>query len=94
MARHPAPQQNPVAPAPTVAEPEGGSQICESIQKQAIIETEHQRYCATDYFFIHDILNQLGLLSKEVNQDDMSGFLHDINVKRQETWNEADWCKS
>ena len=47
-----------------------------------------------DYFFIHDIWNQLGLPSKEVNQDDMSGFLHDINKKRQETWNEADWHKS
>ena len=77
-----------------VAEPEGGSQICESIWKQAIIKTEHQRCHATDNFFIHDIRNQLGLLSKEVNQDEMSDFLHDINMKRQETWNEADWHKS
>ena len=90
----PAPQQNPAAPTPTEAEPEGGSQICESIQKQAIIESEHQRCCATDFFFIHNIQNQLGLLSKEVNQDNISSFLNDINEKRQERWNEADWHKS
>ena len=90
----PAPQQNPVAPTPTEAEPEGRSQIRESIWKQAIVETEHQRCRATDYFFIHNIQNQLGLPSKEVNQDDMSSFLHNINAKRQETWNEVDWHKS
>ena len=47
-----------------------------------------------DYFFIQDIWNQLGLPAKEINQDDMSRYLHCINVKRQETWNKADWCKS
>ena len=88
---HPASQPIPTAPAE--AELEGGSQIHELIQKQAIIETEHQRCCVVDYFFIQDIQNQLGLPEKEVNQDNMSGFLHGINVKRQETWNEADWHK-
>ena len=94
MTRHPTLQQNLIAFTPIKAEPEGGSQICESIWKQAIVKTEHQRCCVMDYFFIHDIRNQLGLPSKEVNQDDMSIFLHDINEKRQETWNEVDWCKS
>ena len=91
-AHHPTPQQNPTTP--TKAEPEGGSQIRESIWKQAIVMSEHQKCRATDYFFIHNMRNQLGLLSKEVNQDDMSGFLNDINEKKQETWNKADWCKS
>ena len=31
---------------------------------------------------------------KEVNQDNMSGYLTKINEKRKEQWHEADWCKS
>ena len=83
------PTQNPAE-----AQPEGSSEIQDAIKKQAIIESEHQRWRAADYFFIHDICNQLGLPSKEVNQDDMSGYLTKINEKQKEQWHEADWCKS
>ena len=78
----------------TEAQPEGSSKIWDAIKKQAIIESEHQRCRATYYFFIHNICNQLGLPSKEVNQDDMSGYLTEINEKWKEQWHEADWCKS
>ena len=93
-AHHPVPQQNPATSIPAKAEPEGGPQICESIWKQAIIESEHKRYHVADFFFIHNIWNQLGLLSKEVNQDDMSDHLHNINEKMQDKWGEGDWHKS
>ena len=72
------------APNPTEAQPESGSNICDAIKKQAIIESEHQRCHATDYFFIHDIHAQLGLPSEDVNQDDMSGYLTEINEKWKE----------
>ena len=87
MACHPAPN-------PTEAQPESSSDIRDAIKKQVIVESKHQRYHAADYFFIHDICNQLGLLSKEVNQDDMSGYLTEINEKWKERWHEADWRKS
>ena len=64
------------------------------INKQAIVESKHQRCHAADYFFIHNICNQLGLPSKDVNQDDMSGYLHEINEKQKDWWHKADWCKS
>ena len=78
---------------PTETQPESGSDICDVIKKQAIVKSEHQRCRATGYFFIHDICAQLGLPSKDVNQDDMLGYLTEINEK-QEQWHEADWCKS
>ena len=87
MACHPT--QNPAE-----AQPEGSSEIQDAIKKQAIIKSKHQRCHASNYFFIHDICNQLGLPSKEVNQDDMSGYLTKINEKQKEWWHEADWCKS
>ena len=71
-------------PNPTEAQPESGSNICNVIKKQAIVKSEHQRHHAADYFFIHDIRAQLGLPSKDVNQDDMSGYLTEINEKRKE----------
>ena len=76
------------------ARAESRSKIWDTIKKQAIIESEHKRCHAADYFFIHDIRNQLGLLFKGVNQDDMSGYLAKINEKWKERWHEADWCKS
>ena len=88
-ARRSASTQNPVK-----AEPEGKPEIRDAICKQSIIKTKHQRCCATNYFFIRNIRNQLGLLSKEVNQDDISGFLSKINEERKESWHEVDWCKS
>ena len=36
----------------------------------------------------------MGLPSKDVNQDDMLGYLTEINEKRKKWWHEADWCKS
>ena len=69
---------------PAEAQAESSSDIRDAIKKQAIIESEHQRCHAADYFFIHDIRNQLGLPSKEVNQDNMSGYLTKINEKRKE----------
>ena len=81
-------------PNPTEAQPESGSDIHDAIKKQAIIKSEHQRCHAADYFFIHDIHAQPGLLSKDVNQDDMSGCLTEINEKWKERWHEADWRKS
>ena len=68
-------------PNPTEAQPESGSDIRDAIKKQAIVKSEHQRCHATDYFFIHDICTQLELLSEDVNQDDMSGYLTEINEK-------------
>ena len=82
------------APDPAEAQPESSSDIQDAIKKQAIIESEHQRCRAANYFFIHDIHHQLGLPSKEVNQDDMLGYLTEINEKWKEWWHEADWCKS
>ena len=79
---------------PTKAQPESGSEIWDTIKKQAIIESEHQRCRTTDYFFIHNICHQLGLLSKDVNQDNMSGYLAEINEKWKEQWHEVDWHKS
>ena len=87
MARH-------STPNPTEAQPESGSDICDAIKKQAIVESEHQRCHAPDYFFIHDIRAQLGLPSKDINQDDMSGYLTEIHEKRKEQWHKADWHKS
>ena len=81
-------------PNPAEAQPESSSDIRDAIKKQAIVESEHQRCRATDYFFIHDTYHQLGLLSKEVNQDDMSGYLTKINEKQKDWWHKADWCKS
>ena len=81
-------------PNPTKAQPESGSDIRDAIKKEAIIKAEHQRCRATDYYFIHDICAQLGLPSKDVNQDDMLGYLTEINEKQKERWHEADWCKS
>ena len=83
-----------LAPNPTEAQPESGSDIRDTIKKHAIIKSEHQRCHAADYFFIHDIHAQLGLPSKDVNQDDMSGYLTEINEKWKEQWHEADWHKS
>ena len=71
-------------PNPIKAQPESGSDIHDAIKKQAIIESEHQRCRATDYFFVHNICTQLGLPSKDVNQDDMLGYLTEINEKQKE----------
>ena len=81
-------------PNSTEAQPESGSDICDAIKKQAIVESEHQRCHAADYFFIHDIRAQLGLPSKDVNQDNMSGYLTEINKEWKERWHKADCCKS
>ena len=81
-------------PNPTEAQPESASDIRDAIKKHAIVESEHQRCYAADYFFIHDIHTQLGLPSKDVNQDNMSGYLTEINEKWKERWHEADWHKS
>ena len=69
---------------PAKAKPESGSKIWDAIKKQSVIESEHQSCSTANYFFIHNIRNQLGLPSKEVNQDDMSGFLTEINEKWKE----------
>ena len=79
---------------PGKAKAESGSEIRNAIKKQAIVESKHQRCCTADYFFIHNIHNQLGLPLKEVNQDDMLGYLAEINEKQKEQWHEADWHKS
>ena len=71
-------------PNSTEAQPESGSDIRDVIKKQAIVESKHQRCHAADYFFIYDIHTQLGLPSKDVNQDVMSGYLTEINEKRKE----------
>ena len=71
-------------PNPTKALPESGSNIHDAIKKQAIIESEHQRCRAADYFFVHNICTQLGLPSKDVNQDDMLGYLTEVNEKWKE----------
>ena len=81
-------------PNPDEAQPESSSDIWDAIKKQAIVESEHQRCRAANYFFIHDIHNQLGLPSKEVNQDNILGYLTEINEKQKEWWHEADWHKS
>ena len=87
MACHPMPN-------PDEAQPESSSDIWDAIKKQAIIKSKHQRCHAANYFLIHDIHNQLGLLSKEVNQDNMLGYLTEINEKQKEWWHEEDWYKS
>ena len=81
-------------PNPTEAQPESCSDIHDVIKKQAIIESEHLRCRAADYFFIHNIRAQSGLPSKDVNQDDMSRYLTEINEKQKERWHEGDWRKS